>query len=376
MFARSTVLARKAVACVGLGLWRRGLRAWLAATSVALCLAGAHLAPLETRAAPIPASNAAHTVVINEVLAHTDPNVDFVELHNPGDSAANIGGWFLTDNADQPQRYQIPIGTVIPAGGYQVFTQEKHFDFGLSELGEQVYLFVPGNQGGPIQVDKVEFGASPNGRSFGRHQTSTGEIQFPLQKSPSPGAANSGPWVAPIVFSEIMYKPATGSEYLIVANRTGLPQPLFDPERPGHHWKIDGVDYSFPPGLVLEPFARLIVAGKAPDQFRAEHNLPATTPVVGPFNGKLNNEGERLALRQPQPPEPDGFVPYVDVDVVEYGIAVPWPAAAAGQGAALRRIAVTGFGNDPANWRAGVTDLATIGAPPAAQSVYLPAVAR
>ena len=329
-------------------------------------------------AADVPAvPNPAPTpVLITEVLAHADlPEVDFVELHNPGAERADVGGWFLTDEADQPRRFPIPGGTAIDPGGYLVFTQQQ-LGFGFSEFGERVYLYAPGTQGELVEIDKVAFGASPNGRSFGRLRTSSGALQFPLQQVSTRGGANSPPWVAPIVLTEIMYQPAVGSEYLIVANRTGLPQPLFDPERPGLRWQIDGVDFTFPPDLVLGPFTRLIVAAAEPDQFRAEHNLPAETPVLGPFNGKLNNDGERLALQQPQPPETDGFVPYVDVDVVEYGVSSPWPAAAAGQGAALQRIAPGVYGNDPTNWRAGVTDLATVGTPAPAYSVYLPAILR
>jgi hypothetical protein len=58
-------------------------------------------------------------VVVNEVLAHTDPPaLDAVELHNPAAVDAPVGGWYLTDDAGQPMKYRIPAGTVVPAGGY------------------------------------------------------------------------------------------------------------------------------------------------------------------------------------------------------------------------------------------------------------------
>jgi hypothetical protein len=363
----------------------RSLRRSLAANVLALGLAVTGCGPANAMPEPTNSPAVAHiaaapgTIVINEILAHTDePDHDFIELHNPGATVVNIGGWLLTDKSDASasHRYPIPAGTTIGPGSYALFTDQS-LGFRLSEFGEQVYLYAPGAQGELIEMDRVEFGASPNGQSFGRYRTGSGEIEFPLLEYPTPRTANPEPWVAPIVVAEIMYKPtAVGGEYLIVANRTGVPQPLFDPERPGHRWQIDGVAYTFPPDLVLEPYARLIVAGIAPDEFRAVHHLPAQTPVVGPFNGKLNNDGERLALQEPQPPELDGYVPYVDIDVVEYGIAAPWPSAAADHGTALQRIELDAFGNDATNWRAGVTDLATIGVPPAAHSVFLPAVTR
>ena len=49
----------------------------------------------------------------------------------------------------------------------------------------------------------------------------------------------------------------------------------------------------------------------------------------------------------------DGSVPYIEMDVVEYDDAAPWPDGAAGQGMALHRIDPSAFGNDPINWRAG-----------------------
>jgi hypothetical protein len=359
------------------------LRRSLAATVLALGLAATGCGPASAMPEPAGSPAAAETsavpgtIVINEVLAHTDePDHDFIELHNSGATVVDVGGWLLTDKADASasHRYWIPAGTTIDPGGYGLFTDQA-LGFRLSEFGEQVYLYAPGTQGERIEVDRVEFGVSSNGQSLGRYRTGSGAIEFPLLEYPTPRTANAEPWVAPLVIAEIMYKPPAGGEYLIIANRTGVPQPLFDPERPAHRWQVAGVDYTFPPDLVVEPYARLIVAGMSPDEFRTEYRLPAQTPVVGPFNGKLNNDGERLALQEPQPPELDGYVPYVDVDIVEYGISAPWPAAT-GQDSGLRRIDLDAFGNDATNWRAGVTDLTIIGVPPAAHFVYLPAVIR
>ena len=44
-------------------------------------------------------------VQVSEVLAHTDlPQWDAVELVNPGDVPAEIGGWFLTDDRSDPKK--------------------------------------------------------------------------------------------------------------------------------------------------------------------------------------------------------------------------------------------------------------------------------
>ncbi|MGH8527599.1 MAG: lamin tail domain-containing protein, partial [Gammaproteobacteria bacterium] len=53
-------------------------------------------------------------IVINEVLTHTDPPaIDAIELYNPSSAPADIGGWFLTDEARDPMKFRIPTGTTI-----------------------------------------------------------------------------------------------------------------------------------------------------------------------------------------------------------------------------------------------------------------------
>jgi len=46
------------------------------------------------------------TIVINEVLAHTDlPQTDAIELYNPQATNVNIGYWYLTDNFNVARKY-------------------------------------------------------------------------------------------------------------------------------------------------------------------------------------------------------------------------------------------------------------------------------
>lgn len=58
-------------------------------------------------------------VVINEILYHAPGDRDdlqFVELHNPGDRPVDLGGWKLARGV----RHEFPAGTAIDAGGYLV----------------------------------------------------------------------------------------------------------------------------------------------------------------------------------------------------------------------------------------------------------------
>ncbi len=67
-------------------------------------------------------------VVINELLANSQgAGPDWIELYNTTGQAIDIGGWFLSDDADDLMKYRIAAGTSIPAGGYLVFGENEHF---------------------------------------------------------------------------------------------------------------------------------------------------------------------------------------------------------------------------------------------------------
>jgi hypothetical protein len=120
----------------------------------------------------------AGSVVVNEVLSHTDPPLeDAVELFNPTTNAVNVGGWFLSDDGAELKKFRIPTGFTIPAGGFLVlyefqFNNSNHvsnvpFSFD-SAHGDDVWLTAADAAGNLTTfVDHVEFGAAENGVSFG-----------------------------------------------------------------------------------------------------------------------------------------------------------------------------------------------------------------
>jgi len=198
------------------------------------------------------------SIIINEVLAHTDgyPN-DVIELHNTTDEAIDIGGWFLSDSNDSTDdlmKYRIAPDTTIPAGQYLLFTQDDHFGpgsgdpgsavaFALSEFGDDVYLSSYANVqlDGPAVVpggyrEHVDFGASPNGLSIGLHTKSTGGTDFTLLSSPTLDGLNDPPLMDDLVINEVMYHPADPTpdefaagfasdedfEFIELTNRSGM----------------------------------------------------------------------------------------------------------------------------------------------------------
>ena len=171
------------------------------------------------------------SVVINELLANsTGGTSDWIELYNTTDAAIDISGWFLSDDEENLQKYTIPAGTILAAQGYVVIDEAQGFGqagsaapseaFGLSRQGETVYLHSGGD--GVLTGYSVQekFDASPAGVSLGRYGKSTGTYNFVALSEPTPGQANAGPAVGPVVISEIMYHPSgmAAAEYVELVN--------------------------------------------------------------------------------------------------------------------------------------------------------------
>lgn len=303
------------------------------------------------------------SVVINEILAHTDlPLVDYIEFFNPTTNAVNISGWLVSDDILVPAKYAFPNGTIIPAGGY--FTiDENTFNnpgnpnviqaFALSELGDFVYLFEATNRQPTAEMDDVDFEASQQGSSIGLYLKSTNDTDFTPLSARTPNAANAPPQIGPVIFSEVMYNPATNElEFIELYNDSANPVPFFDPLFPTNTWRFtDGIDFVFPQNVILPGRGRILVTETNPVIFRARYAVPDEVQIFGPYTGGLNNAGEAVRLRSPGTPEPDGFVPYYHVDRITYDDIAPWPEDADGLGPALEKISPDVYSNDPASWR-------------------------
>ncbi|MDB4408539.1 lamin tail domain-containing protein [Akkermansiaceae bacterium] len=78
---------------------------------------------------------------------------DWIEIYNPAATPADIGGWHLSDDPVSPQRWTLPAGASVPAGGYLIIFAsgkdrrtagaELHTNFKLSSDGETISLSTP-----------------------------------------------------------------------------------------------------------------------------------------------------------------------------------------------------------------------------------------
>ncbi|MEZ5325570.1 MAG: lamin tail domain-containing protein [Verrucomicrobiales bacterium] len=126
---------------------------------------------------------------------------------------------------------------------------------------------------------------------------------------------------ADVVINEIHYEPAELEELseFIELHNTG------DTAVDMAGWALrDGVTYTFPEGALIDAAGYLVIARNV-DAVRAAHGVAA----LGPWEGRLSNKGERVELEDAEGKR---------VDVVEYGLAFPWPTGSAGGGGSMELI--------------------------------------
>ncbi len=160
-------------------------------------------------------SGAGAALVINEILTKPAAGQNqFIEIYNPTAGSADISGWYLTDDLSVPKKYLIPTTSPILTGGYATIDQALFGGtFLLNPLGGTIYLSsADASHNLTGYSNGFNYEASATGTSFGKYVTTTGDVQYPAQKSLTNGALNSGPQVGPVVISEIMYNPAAGGD--------------------------------------------------------------------------------------------------------------------------------------------------------------------
>ncbi len=289
----------------------------------------------------------ARSVMINEILAHTDPPLfDFIELYNQSTQAVDLSGCYLSDRADT-NKFRIPDGTMISANDYLSF-DETQLGFALSATGESVFL-VNSNQ--TRVLDAVSFDGQANGVSSGRFPN--GAPGFHELDSPTPGAANSPLLIRSIAINELMYHPISENdddEFVELSNRTASPVSL------GGWQFTGGINYTFPSNAVIAASGYVVVAKNAA---RLLSNYPGLNPAVvfGNFNGSLANGGERVAIAMPDENittnSVGGLVTnlfYVVVDEVTFRNGGRWGSWADGGGSSLELVDGRSDHRLAANW--------------------------
>jgi len=141
-------------------------------------------------------------VVINEFMASNtrtlaDPQGeydDWIELHNLTDQEVDLTGHYLSDEPNNPRKWQFPTGTKIAADGYLLVWADEdgadtpglHASFKLAASGEQIYLTDTDVNFNAV-LDYVIFGQQQTDRSYGRLAEDADTWGF---MDPTPGLPN------------------------------------------------------------------------------------------------------------------------------------------------------------------------------------------
>jgi len=162
---------------------------------------------------------------------------------------------------------------------------------------------------------------------------------------------------ADVVINEIMYNPPDDAwgyelEFVELYNRGAGKVDISG-------WRFsDGISFAFPAGTVMESDGYLVVCSD-PVKMVSRYGI---YNVIGPFSGRLDNQGERVALS-------DGSAVPVLIDEVEYGTGGNWPSEPDGNGPSLELVNPWADNSIGGNWRASQPRLGR-GTPGSANSCY------
>jgi hypothetical protein len=385
-------------------------RVWVAWSFVLPALLGTELLP--------------GAVLITEI--HYNPpqggQLEYVEIHNSGGSAVNVGGWSFTAGIT----FAFPANTTLAAGAYVVVCRSPvdfraaypsvpaanvfgGFTGALDNNGERLTLA----DGSLATQQTVRYGTDPPwdfladgfGASLERMCFTSDPDDpsnwraSPVPPSPdvaggSPGAANTVqtcPATAPthprIVVSEIMYHPVLEQsledehEFIEIWNGEATSQSIAG-------WRIAGaVDFTFPAGATIAANGFAVVAkNKSALAAIPSYGLNVGS-IFGNYARTLDNGGEKVALVSASGQ---------GVDSVSYDDDFPWPSGADALGAdddflpasllpltnhqyrgiSLERVSIDAPSSEVANWSPSPLDGATPGrANASARATLLPIVA-
>jgi CotH kinase protein/Chitobiase/beta-hexosaminidase C-terminal domain/Lamin Tail Domain len=141
-------------------------------------------------------------VKINEYCAaNYDNNLDnlgnysdWIELYNPGGAAANIGGYFLSDNINQLGKWEIPAIS-IPAGGHTMFWasdkdittgSDLHTNFKLTQVKLETIYF---SDASLTIIDSIKI--IPCQKNHSRGRVTDGAATWGVFVNPTPNTTNA-----------------------------------------------------------------------------------------------------------------------------------------------------------------------------------------
>jgi hypothetical protein len=141
------------------------------------------------------------SLFINEFMADNGITVagpngyspDWIELYTAGTETIDLTGMYLTDNLNNPTRWQFKEGTTIGPKEYLIVWAdadggENYATFGLDANGEEIGLF---DSDGATLIDSVTYVKQIQDVSYGRYPDGGSSWNYLL--SATPGSSNQEP---------------------------------------------------------------------------------------------------------------------------------------------------------------------------------------
>ena len=289
---------------------------------------------------------------ISEVGPADATGSGFVEIASSSSQAVDVSGWILAPSPGASRSDTLAPGTILPARGRIVLRQSPgEGQTGWGDLlplatGGELLLLEPAPDGGLTgSVSAFAWNVVPQGSSAARIGP-TGTESDIATAVPTPGAPTSNRTPGTVSIAEICYAPPPGdAEFVELRNETDSVVHLGFAQDPSRSWSLAGTGKIFAASDSLRPGGTLVLVSESdmtPAAFRAKWGIPDSVPVVA-YSGRLDNAGETIRLRRPATPVAgnNGSTSWADivVDAAAWLPSSPWPVAADGAGACLRRIA-------------------------------------
>ena len=278
----------------------------------------------------------AHSVVLlNEFMAVNTSTTqtaegrfaDWIELYNKSVVAADIGGYYITDETSVPMKWRFPSPTVLPAGGRLFlwaddttapvpgppYVPPYHVSFQIAGTeGERLTLFAAD---GATTIDTIEFGPQARDVSYGR--ALDGHWAWGPFRNATPNRPNTGYEFPPasaagiLFLNEWLYRNADGirdasgrrEDWVEIFNAGDIPIDL------GDYYITDDLSrpnkWAIRYGNVAGPHGFVILWADDDEETEGPNHLS--------FN--LRGEGEPLGLY-----EKDGFTP---IDTITTTVITP-----------------------------------------------------
>lgn len=140
------------------------------------------IAIFERETAEGPADLLVNELMSSNASSYTDEGgafPDWFEIYNPSAEAVNMAGLYLSDDRDEPDKWQIPAtnaaATTVQPDGYLTFFAdgdtlegELHVNFRLRKEGEYLSIYADAGDGTFTLIDSIGFPELETDQSYGR----------------------------------------------------------------------------------------------------------------------------------------------------------------------------------------------------------------